>query len=494
MAKRLFLFGIGGTGARVVKSLTFMLASGCKLPGGVKTLVPILIDPDTANGDLNRTKDILRLYQSIRANVDKPDDFFGQEIKTINELTQDNTDVNTEFFQFELKGAHDNKFKEYIGYNSLDDKDKHFLSLLYSSKNLDSDLDVGFKGNPHMGSIVLNQFTESDDFKKFAQSFTSGDAIFIVNSIFGGTGAAGFPLLLNTLRHENAQIQNSIQYRNAPVGGITYLPYFKVENDEESEINSDAFEEKAKMALNYYNRTIIKEEKLNSLYFLGHGEAPSVYENHEGKNEQKNKAHFLEVAGALAVFDFCKELNQHLVENGKAVNGTTIKEFGIERDQDVITFNDLNSSHEKLLKKNLTRYRFFSLYLSKGLSRALGVAGWTKNGKLILKDDRSLLDKEFFDGAEYRNYIKAFCDHFDKWIDELNRNKPSFSPFKKYVSPGNSLDLLSTKERLSKDGFKELDKHNAFAMDKINSAGAVTQLIKMFQFTTKEVLEKNKLI
>src|SRR5690625_5415396 len=149
MTKRLFLFGIGGTGARVIKSLTFLLASGGKLPGNIKTLVPILIDPDTANGDLNRTKDILRLYQSIRADIDKPDDFFGQDIKTVNELAQDNSEINAGHFQFELDGAHDNKFKEFIGYNSLDDRDKYFLSLLYSHTNLESDLDVGFKGNPH---------------------------------------------------------------------------------------------------------------------------------------------------------------------------------------------------------------------------------------------------------------------------------------------------------------------------------------------------------
>jgi len=493
MAKRLFLFGIGGTGARVIKSLILMFASGCKLPE-IGTVVPILIDPDTSNGDLNRTKDILRLYQSIRANIDNPNDFFRQDVKTINELTKEGAEINPEYFQFELKDTHDSKFKDFIGFNSLSETDKYFLNLLYSDVNLDSDLDVGFKGNPHMGSMVLNQFTESDDFKKFAQIFTQGDGIFIVNSIFGGTGAAGFPLLLNTLRHKNSKIQNSIQYRNAPIGGVTFLPYFKVENDEESEIKSDAFEEKAKMALNYYNRTIIKEGKLNSLYFLGQSGAPNIYENHEGKNKQKNKAHFLEVAGALAVFDYCKDLNHLMVEAGKAVNGTTIKEFGIERDKDVITFNELYSSHQSMMKKNLTRFRFFSLYLSKGLNRAIDAASWTKNGKLLIKYDRTLLDNEFFKETVYRNYIVKFCDYFDEWIEELSNNQPSFAPFKRFVSIGNSLDLLASTEIKSKDGFKELDKHNAYTIDKIESSNAVTQLVKLFQLSTKEVLEKNNII
>ncbi|MDZ7718040.1 MAG: hypothetical protein U5K72_04365 [Balneolaceae bacterium] len=289
MANRLFVFGIGGTGARVIKSLAMLMASGCRLGSGIKAVVPILIDPDTANGDLNRTKDILRLYQSIRAKIDKPDDFFGQELKTINELSLDATDINPEYFQFKLKGAHDSNFKDYIGYNSLSEKDKKFLDLFYSNRNLNSDLDVGFKGNPHMGSVVLNQFTESDDFTRFAQVFAPGDSIFIINSIFGGTGAAGFPLLLNTLRHEGLNLPNAVQFRNAPIGGLTYLPYFRVESDEDSEIDSETFEEKAQSALSYYNRTIIKEKKINALYFLGLDGATNVYENHEGKENKRIK-------------------------------------------------------------------------------------------------------------------------------------------------------------------------------------------------------------
>ncbi|MDZ7718043.1 MAG: hypothetical protein U5K72_04380 [Balneolaceae bacterium] len=42
------------------------------------------------------------------------------------------------------------------------------------------------------------------------------------------------------------------------------------------------------------------------------------------------------------------------------------------------------------------------------------------------------------------------------------------SPFKPYVSPGNSLDLINNSEEpLSKDGFKELDRQNGFNIDKV---------------------------
>ena len=67
MAK-LYVFGIGGTGARVVKSLTMLLASGIKTKYDI---VPILIDPDRAGGDLNRTVKVLREYQLIQKEIKK---------------------------------------------------------------------------------------------------------------------------------------------------------------------------------------------------------------------------------------------------------------------------------------------------------------------------------------------------------------------------------------------------------------------------------------
>ena len=65
-------------------------------------------------------------------------------------------------------------------------------------------MDIGFVGNPNIGSTVLNQFRYSDVFQAFAENFGANDRIFIVSSIFGGTGAAGFPILLKNIRGAQA--------------------------------------------------------------------------------------------------------------------------------------------------------------------------------------------------------------------------------------------------------------------------------------------------
>lgn len=60
---KLYVFGIGGTGSRVIKSLTMLLASGVRMKSDA--IVPIIIDPDVAAADLTRTVDLMHTYNNI---------------------------------------------------------------------------------------------------------------------------------------------------------------------------------------------------------------------------------------------------------------------------------------------------------------------------------------------------------------------------------------------------------------------------------------------
>ena len=82
---KLYIFAIGGSGSRVLRSLTMLMASGV---GTSNEVVPIIIDPDTPNGDRVRTEELLRLYESIRAELSFNDSiknrFFSTELASIN--------------------------------------------------------------------------------------------------------------------------------------------------------------------------------------------------------------------------------------------------------------------------------------------------------------------------------------------------------------------------------------------------------------------------
>ena len=494
MAKKLYIFGIGGTGSRVIKALVMLLASGCKLKNDFDTVIPIIIDPDTSNGDLNRTKDILKLYQEIRNQVLNPDDFFGQEIRTVNELANKTSSVSSDHFQFSLNNVDQSTFADYIGYHTLENNytlskdDRNFIKLLYSEQNLGSNLNVGFKGNPNMGAIVLNQFTGSKDFSTFGQTFNDGDAIFIINSIFGGTGAAGFPLLLKNLRG-NDNIPNSAKVKDAVIGGITYLPYFAL--NKKGEVNSDSFEDKAKIAIDYYNRTLIKQKKIDALYFIGNKDTKH-FEYAVGGKEQKNDAHFLEMAGALAIFDFC--------ENTSSKSTTTlIKEFGIENDSQTISFQDLNIQNQQEIIKPLSKFKLFSDYLKIGLPKAINVSRWTKNNiKLVKKTENSYLNETYFKSPEYKIQIVAFNNHFDDWLNEMEGNKPAFAPFNK-IKWEDALNLIkgAPKKNGSKS-FKTIDIENCKLINKIEyrstSETKHTTLLKLFGRSTGIALNKHNLI
>jgi hypothetical protein len=71
---------------------------------------------------------------------------------------------------------------------------------------LDSPLSVGFKGNPNVGTVVLGEMIEGADwFKAFKQHCEKDDRIFIISSIFGGTGASGYPLLEKKIKGAASQ-------------------------------------------------------------------------------------------------------------------------------------------------------------------------------------------------------------------------------------------------------------------------------------------------
>jgi hypothetical protein len=64
-----------------------LLASGIKLDIKFDTVVPIIIDPDTASGDLVRTADILTKYQNVVNKTGDNNSFFGTNIDINSRLT-----------------------------------------------------------------------------------------------------------------------------------------------------------------------------------------------------------------------------------------------------------------------------------------------------------------------------------------------------------------------------------------------------------------------
>lgn len=155
----LYIFAIGGSGSRVLRSLTMLLAAGAQTDSNI---IPIIIDPDASNGDLDRTVCGLRQYEEVRGELSFNNTFENRFFSTV--ITSLNNDGN---YLLPLVGTTGINYDRYLALSGMSQENQAFAKMLFSNKNLSSTMDVGFKGNPNIGSIVLNQFTQSADFKNF---------------------------------------------------------------------------------------------------------------------------------------------------------------------------------------------------------------------------------------------------------------------------------------------------------------------------------------
>ena len=397
MAK-LYIFGIGGTGARVLRSFTMMMASGVAI--GSDEIVPIIIDPDASNADLTRTVALMNNYRAVHSELTftkkNESQFFRKELSQIL--------VN---YTLRINDTDDKTFQQFIDLPSMEKSSQAMMRMLFSEKNLASSMDVGFKGNPNIGSIVLNQIVDSDDFQDFANNFESGDKIFIISSIFGGTGASGFPLLLKTLR-TGTSFPNNDLINKAEIGAITILPYFKLKNDDESEIDSSTFISKTKSALAYYENNISKNGSIDALYFLADN-MTNTYENHEGGSAQQNDAHLIEFLAATAIVDF----------SNKAHSNTANKELGLkDMTGGSVTFDSFYDKQKKMLFAPLTAFMIMANCLT------------YKMDYYTSKDFNA--NYENFHGlynSSFMSELQTMASLFIEWLDEMKRNKRSLDLF-----------------------------------------------------------------
>ena len=425
---KLFLFCIGGTGSRVLKSLTFLLAAGVDIKAS--SIIPIIIDPDRANGDMNRTIEILGNYQKIKKDIETDNNrFFNTNIQTLSSLEADsNNNQNlkmAEGFKFNIDGTKDGTFDKYIKRGQLSNKNRALIDMLFSQKNLKMNLKVGFKGNPHIGSIVLNQFKESNDFKYFASRFKDDDRIFVVSSIFGGTGAAGFPLLIKNIRSATVQnVANHAILRDAKVGALSVQPYFGVEPNKKSQIDKGTFIAKTKAALTYYARNLTGNKSVNAMYYLADKQTTD-YQNNEGEAAQKNAAHLIELISALAIIDFMDIPDSNLMsKNGEAVQ-PIYKEYGLKGNLTELNFTNLGPDSRSRIMKNLTQYAYFNKYLDMQIEKSIERQPWSqgKTGNSIS------INRDFFSSPFYRDHLIPLNNRFKEWIDEMDNNYRKFMPF-----------------------------------------------------------------
>lgn len=437
---RLFLFLVGGTGSRVMRPLIMQLAAGVKpvdeYGNNIQAeIVPVIVDPHRANEDLKRTDNLLRWYRQIRRSLygdtaDVQRGFFGIKLSTLSEIVPDSGTIS-DTFMFNLGTVASKKFREFISYPTLDSGNQALCSMMFSDYQLDTKMDIGFVGSPNIGSVALNQFKDSEEFRQFSNVFSKNDRVFVVSSIFGGTGAAGYPIIVKNIRNaaNNPMLNNRGDLRDARIGALTVLPYFNVQQDESSPISRADFISKTKSALFYYhdNLTGLRQEgqdlnmsKINACYYVGDEVASNPYFNDPGDNGQRNDAHVVEYVGALSVLDFLSIPDSQLNSTGGNAQNPIYKEYGLAADKMMLTLRDFGIQTRRLVNRRMAMFHLAYMYITNQLKSDIG-HGYT--------NDKPELRNEFLSSTFYNDLTANFFVAYRQWLVELRGNRRSFVPF-----------------------------------------------------------------
>lgn len=429
-----------------MRSLTMLLAAGIDGLDSSTEIIPIIIDYDKSNGDKDRAINALesyvsihnRLYPDIVRGTVYNDHYFMTTIQSLGNtgVVDGAPALNSDYQIIFDQGNNTNTFSSYLGLDAMvaNPAEKMTMDLFHTlyddssqaspTTELNLDMDFGFKGNPNIGSVVFHELRNQPELQRFFATFnaTNGDKVFIVSSIFGGTGSSGFPELVNAIRsHQNAFINQAV------IGSVIVLPYFDVDNagGAGGAIDSSTFPSKTVAALTYYSGTI--NNNVNAIYYVGDNNH-DAYNYAEGHSEQQNKAHVVELIAASAVIDF--------VKRGFALNDHRAYEFGIkdEKSNASILYSDFYQKTQDLVLNRLSAFaigaKFFRDRICGDRNQEPSTTAYYNNFSLGRGKNTGVY-RMFSDFIDV-NYDNGENDHwgFYPWLNELTQHDHILDLFK----------------------------------------------------------------
>ena len=212
----------------MAESYVHLCASGL----GVDRLHLLLIDVDTTNGNVTRTINTINAYQrlspwgwKVRATIGKDKrssefEFFKTEIN-FHELRDSVQDVLPQSLRRTVRS---------------EDGSQDVLDLLYNEKEQTTDCGRGFLAMPNLGCLLMAEHLDAllaagqrgsrfVDALKLAARDGGGVRVAVAASLFGGTGASLFPVIIKCIRRALGNEADDVM-PHMRWGAIMMLPYF----------------------------------------------------------------------------------------------------------------------------------------------------------------------------------------------------------------------------------------------------------------------------
>ncbi|MFA4827828.1 MAG: tubulin-like doman-containing protein [Thermodesulfovibrionales bacterium] len=412
-----YAIGIGGTGAKCIEALIHLSAAGL-MPKG--ELYVLFVDPDKGNGNIDRAAITLQRYIDLKRIQLGAVDF----LKT--NISEAKPNVWSPF-ENEAQPTLDKFFQ----YNELRESNKaatHLFDVLYSPSEKATTLEKGFRGHPSIGAAVMAETVrlgQGEPWGTFRNRIIqdirggTGARIFLFGSIFGGTGASGFPTIATLIRKELAELQqnnqNVPQQENMKLGGMLAMPYFSFlyeSQDTEMKAKSENFLINTHTGLKYYYHKTYSNI-YDAIYSCGDETQSLVSTASLGGNTQKNEPHFVELYAALSAITFFsekdpsgfnliarKQLNQlDWIDLPDGKVGTAIKQKIGQLTRFAFSYLSVYYPMLKAIRENERAYRapwFIDFFARENIS---------------LNNTQTSLDD-----------LKAFCEDFLLWVANLHNS------------------------------------------------------------------------
>lgn len=412
---------LGGTGAKCGELLIHMCANGYFQ---YNSLSMLYIDSDMNNGNAQKFKNLYNTYQNCRKEYriegSPLNCFFNPTVK----LWYVNPVQNFKYFKDMLNVTTEEQ--------NVTEAAKALMEILYSKEEMNLEISNGFFAHPNVGAAIfaaniddilktflLHIRKEMQEMKKVK--------IFLLGSIFGGTGASSLPTLAHALKKSLfGESENKNIAQQLKIGGCMVLPYFlfsrkKVvltDDKEDPNIEADKFALKTRSALEYYKYVDNEEGRktFDELFILGHEKADIRGFYAPAGSSQRNLPHIVEFFAAMSSITFFEDAMEKTgkyfaVVPTEKISGSSI--YKAERGY-ALFFIMMRFA---IVMKSLILEELFDYTQGNKLRKDAKMIPWYYdflNGKGKAKD--------FQEDKLYNKFsgISEYCSEYVRWFAELN--------------------------------------------------------------------------
>lgn len=387
MAEKCFCYCIGGTGARIAEVAAHLCAMN--LVNDEREITFIIVDKDQNCGGTAQAKEVI-------GRIEKISQIEGSNTGAClckSRLTK--PDANPWDFTNALASIAGNNngnasLANALGQNGTDDG--ILFDAFYSDSEQNSRTSKGFYGHPTIGALMFKYMMKNANGNDIAQpviDLLSGTAdtakVFIIGSIFGGTGAAVFSNLAAHIRSKARALANSDGNANNQqqqaniadkrnrliISGVLLLPYFSFSNNRSNNIiNETEFYAKSKTALEQYGkdphlirRSVNSDNSFDTLYICGQNPLHKVGEYSIGGQSQKNHFDLVDLVSAYAMVSFFNEDMRDGANNIDPNMIGKIYEYRLNNNRNVQLQNVESTVLPDSLALNLRKMLLFSAFV-----------------------------------------------------------------------------------------------------------------------------------